>query len=132
MKYRPQQYAQALYAALEQKSDSEQKIIIKRFTELLVRHQTTHKAHAICAAYEQYTLRKNGMRNVRIEAANVVAEKVKTAIYGILGKNIYIEEILNPDLLGGIKIIIDQEIVIDASAKRQIDNLFIKSHDKEF
>jgi len=126
MKYRPQQYAQALLAACEQKSDAEQKKIVKRFTDLLVRHQATGKTRLICEAYKKLSLRAQGMRGVRLETAGVVSEKFKTEIRAILGKNIHIEEVINPDLLGGVKIIVDNEILIDASARWQIEGLFIK------
>lgn len=126
MKYRPQQYAQALLAACEQKSDVEQKKIVKRFAELLVRHQATGKTHAICVAYEKLNLQKEGMRSVRVETVDGVSEKLKNEIHAILGKHIYIEEVANPDLLGGVKILIDGEILIDASARRQMEGLFRK------
>lgn len=126
MKYRPEQYAQALLMACGQKSDIEQKKIIKQFVELLVRHQATGKTHAICVAYEKLELLNKGMRGVRLETAGSVSEKLKNEIHEILGKNIQIEEVINPHLLGGIKIIVDNEILIDASAQRQIDHFFRK------
>ncbi|MEK9194860.1 MAG: F0F1 ATP synthase subunit delta [Patescibacteria group bacterium] len=126
MKYRPEQYAQALLAACHEKSDVEQKKIVKRFVQLLVRHQATSKIHAICAAYEKLELRNKGMRNVRLETAGTVSEKLKNGIYEILGKHIQIKEMVNPNLLGGLKILIDDEILIDASARRQMEELFIK------
>ena len=126
MKYRPEQYAKALFAACHEKSDAEQKKIIKRFTDLLVRHQAMGKTHAICAAYEKLELRNKGMRSVRLETASLASEKLKNEIHRVLGKNIHIKEVVNPDLLGGLKILIDDEILIDASARRQMEELFIK------
>ena len=126
MKYRPEQYAQALLAACHEKSDVEQKKIVKRFVQLLARHQATSKTHAICAAYEKLELRNKGMRSVRLETASLASEKLKNEIHRVLGKNIHIKEVVNPDLLGGLKILIDDEILIDASARRQMEELFIK------
>jgi len=127
MKYRPQQYAQALYAALEGKSESEQKKIVKRFAELLARHQQTGKARAIFAAYEKITLRKQGMRSVRLETASVASDQLKKEIRAALGKNLYIKEIINQDLIGGVKILVDDEILIDGSVKKQLESLFRKN-----
>ena len=130
MKYRPQQYAQALFAACEQKSDAEQKKIVKRFAELLVRHQAIGKTSAICAAYEKLELRSKGMRNVRLETVDGSTEKLKMEIHAILGKHIHIEETTNSNLLGGLKILIDGEILIDASAQRQMKDLFIATSER--
>lgn len=125
MKYRPAQYAESLYGALEKASEAEQKRIVKRFVEILVRHQATGKVQAICEAYEKFALRKRSMRSVRLETAHPASEKLKKEIHEILGKNIEIEEVVNPDLLGGLKIMVDDEILIDASAQRQMEDLFI-------
>ena len=126
MKYRPSQYAQALWAALIGKSEAEQKKIVGRFVELLVRHRVIGKAHAISAAYEKLALQKRGERLVQIETATPASEKLKQEIRTALGKNIHIEERVNPQMLGGVKMLIDDEILIDASVGRQIKNLFIK------
>lgn len=126
MKYRPVQYAEALLMACQEKSEAEQKKIVKKFADLLVRHRVTGKTRAIYEAYEKLSLRTQGMRSVRLETAGVVSEKLKNEIQAILGNNIYIEEVMNPDLLGGVKIIIDNEILIDASAKAQIEGFLGK------
>ena len=124
MKYRLKQYAEALAAATEGKSEAEQKKIVTRFTELLVRHRMIGKAPMICIAYEKLVLQKKGMRSVRIETATSTSKKLKQEFHAALGKNIYIEEIINPHLLGGIKILVDDEILIDASVRRQLERLF--------
>lgn len=126
MKYRVSQYAEAFYLALEGKSEVEQKKIIKHFVELLVCHRATGRIRAICETYEKLSLVKKGMRSVRMETATPASEKLKTEIRTVLGKNIYIEEIVNPDLLGGVKILVDDDILIDASTRRQVEDLFIK------
>lgn len=126
MKYRPLQYAEALYDTCEGKSEAEQKKIIKKFVEVLMRHQAMHKAREIYIAYENLSLHKQGLRRVRLETVSPATEKLKQEIRVILGKNIHIEEVTNPNLLGGVKILIDNEILIDASAKRQMEDLFVK------
>ena len=126
MKYRVSQYAEALATATEGKSEAEQKRIVKRFSDLLVRHRMIGRAKMICVAYEKIVLRKKGMRSVRIETASPASEKIKKEIHGMLGKNIRIEAITNPDVLGGITIVVDDEILIDASVRRQMENMFRK------
>ena len=126
MKYRPSQYAETLYVATIDKTAEEQKKIVKRFADLLVRHQMTGKVTMIVEAYEKLILQKGGLRRVRIETAYQATETLKRDIRACLGKNIHIEEEINSHMLGGVKILVDDEILIDASVKRQLDNLFIK------
>ncbi len=121
MKYRPGQYAEALFAAIEDKSDTEQKKIVKRFAEMLTRDHASAKLPAICMAYEKLQQRKQGIHSVRLETVSPATQKLKDQIHAILGKNINFEEVLNPYLLGGVKILVDNEILIDASAKHHMD-----------
>ena len=127
MKYRIQQYAQALYQALDGKKPPEQKEMIKQFIVLLARQRVLGKAKLIIAAYEKIVLQNTGMRKVHIESASPVSEKLKKEIESILGKKIYFEEVKNLHLLAGIKILVDNEFLIDASAQRQLENIFMIS-----
>ncbi len=121
MIYRPGQYAEALFAALEGKTDTEQKKIVKRFAEMLIRDHAAAKFSAICMAYEKLQQKKQGIHSVRLETVAPATEKLKNEIHAILGKEINFEEVVNPHLLGGVKILVDNEILIDASAKHHID-----------
>ena len=121
MIYRPGQYAEALFAALEDKSDADQKKIVKRFAEMLIKDRAAARLPAIIMAYEKLQQKKQGIHSVRLETAAPATEKLKEQIHTILGKEINFEEVVNPHLLGGVKILVDNEILIDASAKHHID-----------
>lgn len=126
MKYRITQYAQALHAALKSAPASKQKEIMRRFIILLGRHRMSGKSDLVVSAYEKIVLRESGMRKVKIESAAPVSGRLKKEIGGILGKQILIEERTSPELFAGIKILVDNELLIDASAKRQLERIFQK------
>lgn len=126
MKYRITQYAEALHAALKNAPASKQKEVMRRFAVLLTRHRMSGKSDLVVAAYEKIVLRESGMRKVRIESAAPVSERLKKEIGGILGKKLVVEEETHPELLAGIKILVDNELLIDASAKRQLEKIFQK------
>ncbi|MBI3442193.1 MAG: F0F1 ATP synthase subunit delta [Candidatus Sungbacteria bacterium] len=126
MKYRIAQYAEALHAALKDAPASKQKQIMRRFAALLARHRMSGKSDSVVAAYEKIVLRENGVRKVKIESAAPVSEQLKKEIGQILGKEVLIEEKTRPDLLAGVKILVDGELLIDASAKRQLERIFQK------
>lgn len=121
MKYRPRQYAEALFTALKDKTEAEQKKIVEQFAKILIRDGSLAKLSIICMAYEKFEQHKQGMRSVRLETIDSATENLKQKIRAILGKNINFEEVRNPQLIGGIKILVDNEILIDASVKRHID-----------
>lgn len=126
MKYRITQYAEALHAALNNAPASRHKEIMRRFVALLVRHRISGKSDSVVAAYEKIVLRESGMRKVKIESATSVSEQLKKEIGRILGRKIYIEEAIRPEIVAGITILVDDELLIDASAKRHIEKIFQK------
>lgn len=126
MKYRVIQYAEALHAALKNVPVSKQKELMRQFAALLTRHRMSAKSGLIVAAYEKIVLRESGMRKVNIESAAPVTERLKKEIGKILGEKIFIQEETHPELLAGIKILVDNELLIDASAKRQVERIFEK------
>lgn len=126
MKYRITQYAEALHGALKAAPASKRREIMRRFAALLTRHRMSGKSDLVVAAYEKIVLQESGMRKVSIASAAPVTEQLKKEIGGILGKKILIKEETHPELLAGIKILIDNELLIDASAKRQMERIFQK------
>ncbi len=124
MKYRIAQYAQALHAALKDAPASKQKETMRRFAALLTRHRMSGKSDLIVGSYEKIILSEGGVRKVSIESAAPMSERLKKEIGEIMGKKIVVEEKTRPDLLAGIKILVDDELLIDASARRQIERIF--------
>ena len=124
MRYRPAQYAEALHGALEGKPVAKRKDIIRRFIAMVARHRMSNKIGLIVSAYEKLVLHEGGMRKVRIESAAPVSAQLKKEISEILGKKIVLEEKTRPDLLAGIKILVDDELLIDATGKRQLERIF--------
>jgi len=124
MKYRIAHYAEALHAALKDAPASKHKGIMRRFAALLSRHRMSGKSDLIAAAYEKIVLRESGTRKVKIESAAPASEGLKRAIREILGKKVFIEDHTNPELGAGIKILVDDELLIDASAKLHMEEMF--------
>lgn len=124
MKYSIRQYAEALFDVLLEIPEKERPRAIKNFLNLVRKNGDSPKLLLIVRALEKEYVKRNGLRLVRIEMASPVSERVKKNIIKILGEKIVYMEHEDADLIGGIRIIVDDEILIDASVKRQIDCLF--------
>ena len=124
MKYSPKQYASALLLALGEKSSAERKKILHKFLSLVSKRGDSSRLGMIMKEAEKQYLRGAGLKKVILESADSVSAKIKKEVEEILGKNIILEEKLNPDLLAGIKILVDNELLIDASAETQVRKLF--------
>ena len=123
MRYRPSQYAEALHEALEGKKPAERASTVRQFVRVLSRHRVIGKSDSILAAYEKLNLRRHGMRKVKIESPGRVSDQLKKNIHEILDAKIHWQEVENPELLAGVRILVDDELLIDASAKRQVDRM---------
>lgn len=124
MKYTIKQYAKALYEALENSSVKERKAVMARFLALVRKNGDSPRLKLIIYAFEKEYLRDSKLRRVDIEMASAAPESVKKEIKNILNGNVIFFEKENPALGAGIRITIDGEIMIDASAKRQIEKMF--------
>src|SRR3989344_1352795 len=117
MKYSAKQYAAALKLALKGKDAQQRREIIKRFLRILRKNRAGGKLSSILKDLEMQYMHDSGLSKVRVEAASPLSSKIKSEIEKIFGKKLYLEEKTNPELLAGLKILVDGEVFIDASAK---------------
>lgn len=96
-----------------------------RFLALVRKNGDSPRLQLIIYAFEKEYLRNSKLRRVDVEMASAAPESVKKEIKDILNGNVVFFEKENPELGAGIRITIDGEIMIDASAKRQIEKMFI-------
>lgn len=125
MKYTSKQYAVTLISALAGKSEDAKKDILKKFLIILQRNGDLGKRNQILEEVRREYFRQNDLSKVEVEVVGKIKEGLKQEIEESLGKAISFDSKVNPKILGGIKILIDDETLIDASVKTQLDKLFI-------
>lgn len=124
MKYSARQYAAALLAALQDRPEAERKRFLKRFLILVREKGDSRRLGVILREVEKQNLQELGLKKVLAEAPEPLTPQIKKEMEKILGKDILLQEKINPDLVAGIKILINDEILIDASARAQLRRLF--------
>lgn len=124
MRYSPRQYAAALLALLKGRSEVEQQRLQKQFLVLVGQKGDSRRLGLILKEVEKQDLREQGLKKVLVETPDPVTPQIKKGIRAVLGKDILIQEKINPGLIAGIKILINDEILVDASAKTQLRKLF--------
>lgn len=127
MKYTNEQYAESLLRSLEGKSGAKQKETIRNFLYVLLRKGDFYRLPLVVQKLEKKYRAKQGVNKVSVEYPDSMNAGVKKQIESILGKKIVWEEKINPTLLAGIKIVVNDELLIDASAKRQLDRIMPRS-----
>lgn len=118
MKYNPKIYAQVLVALIKDKEEG----IPEKFFALLRKNGDLKKAKEIIALAEKITLKEAGGRKIVIEGARKGA--LKNAVKGLANGQDIVKEKINPALVAGIKITVDDEKQLDYSFKHTLDIIF--------
>lgn len=124
MRYSPRQYAAALLSLLKGKPEVVQQRLLRRFLVLVGQKGDGRRLGLILKEVEKQTLHEQGLKKVLVETTDPITIQIKKGIEAVLGKSILIQEKINPRLLAGIKILINDEILVDASAESQLRKLF--------
>ena len=123
MKYSARTYAAALVKAADGKSPSEQKQIANSFWQIVSKNRDQQKINRVLEEAEKIILKNTNTTKVRLESAEPVPAKLKHEVKELMNKKVLFSEIINPELLAGIKILINDELLIDATAKSKLNKL---------
>ncbi len=126
MKYTVRQYGEALVDSLDKTSPKEQKKMMGNFLRMVQRNGDSPRLSMIVRAFEKEYMRRHALRKVSIETVSPLTESIKKEIKRILGGEIVLVESENLELGAGMRITVDEELFIDASAKGQLERLFKK------
>lgn len=91
---------------------------------VLARNGDAVKKNQIIEEAEKEYFRKEGISKVVAETAGEAPSSIKKDIEEALHKKVDLVSSVNPGIIGGIKILIDDETLIDASVKTQLNKLF--------
>lgn len=126
MKYSNIQYARAVLESLKDKSPSKRREVLKNFLAVLRKNRDAGRLNRILKEVERESLKGAGVKKVAVESAVELSRKTKREIEEILGRKIVMREKINPAMLAGVKITVDDELLIDATASRQLSQMFLK------
>ena len=124
MKHTSSQYAQSLMLALKNKPENEQKKIMGNFLCILRKNRDWRERGKIFRETEKRLLKESGIKKVSVETPSPISKKLKEEIEGVFGGKIFFRAAIKNDLHAGIRIEIDDEILIDATAKSRLKKLF--------
>ncbi len=125
MKHPIKIYARALAdVVLKENSAKSEKQIAGNFLKLLVKNGDQKKIKQIIKLAEANIYKKTGSRKIIIETARDVKDLKEKIIKKIFREGDTAQEKISPELIAGLKIIINDEKQFDASLSRKLDSLF--------
>jgi F0F1-type ATP synthase delta subunit len=116
-------YAKALAEVILAGKTSEKKIT-DNFLKLLEKTGQQKKAKEILLLAEDIILKKQGKKKVILESARKISESQKKLFKGFIKEGDKVEEKINPELIAGVKIIVNNEKQIDYSLNKKLQEIF--------
>lgn len=124
MNYSPTSFAKAFLAALAETPKEKHAALLKNFLKVVERYRAGLKIKNIVADIEALSLKQSGGRKIVLEMARPLNDKVRREILAQFGKKDRVEVKIKPEIIAGIKIIIDDEAALDNTLKRKLGKLF--------
>ncbi|RME59275.1 hypothetical protein D6779_04675 [Candidatus Parcubacteria bacterium] len=126
MKYPSSYYARALAEVLatDNLSEEAQARICQRFLALLTRHGMRARAKKILREAERLLLARTGRRKVDIEFARTPQESADKLFGSFLKSSDVVTTRLNPALIAGVRLTINDTMRLDCSLKRKLQQMF--------
>jgi F0F1-type ATP synthase delta subunit len=123
MKYNYKIYARALVSALDEAQDLTQKEkIIKNFLSLVQKNKDVRQLKKIIDFASKILYKKEGCKRIVLETARA-QNNLRSLFQKFFDEKDVIEEKINPKILAGIRIVIDDEKELDFSFKKRLELL---------
>jgi F0F1-type ATP synthase delta subunit len=117
-------YAKALAEALSGKmTPAKEAAMVENMAALLKKDRQLGRAEKILKAAERFLLKKNGRRHIVLETARAI--DTKALVRRVAGRGDKVQEKIKPELVAGVRIVIDGERQLDLSLQRMLEELFL-------
>lgn len=123
MKYPPKMYAQALANAATAPGADQEKIS-RNFLALVRKNGDGTSLPKILRDAERLLRTREGRRKVTLETARPLSAELRKKLHGILKKDDVIEEKVEPSIVAGVRIVINDEEQFDATLGRKLRKMF--------
>ena len=124
MKYSLKNYGQSLAEAILENQGVQKDAVAKNFMRMLEKNGDEVHAGKIVREAERILRRVDRVRSVTIEAARPLSAGAKKSLAGFVKSGDVVDYRVNPELVAGVRIIIDDEREFDGSLRGKLDKLF--------
>jgi len=97
--------------------------VVDNFAKLLINAGYEKKASDILELAENLLLQKHGKKSITFETARATTANQKKLLEKFVNKGDVIKEKINPELIAGIKIVINGSQQFDASLQSKLQNI---------
>ncbi len=116
------QFAKALYEVTKDLPEAKVPEVIKQFFLVLQKNNKLNKINYIIDEFIKYSKKQMGIKTVNVETVHPADQELLGKIKKVFGQDAEISQTINKNLLGGIKIKVD-DTIYDSSLKTQFSKL---------
>lgn len=124
MKYSPELYAKAFFEAARAVPEKKQGEIISRFLQVIRKNGDWPLIKKIFRQVCSLVIRARGGRMIVLEFARDLSKELVNKLQNSFSKQDYVEKAIRPELIAGVRILIDYEKELDLTVQRKLRNLF--------
>lgn len=122
-KLSPRQYAELLYELVVNARKAEIPDRVKKFLDILVRGRALAQVSRIIQVFQALVDVRSGIVRLRVTGARKIPHTVyATLLKTLKAKELAMEEYVDSDVIGGLKIEIGDRI-IDGTVRKQLENM---------
>jgi F0F1-type ATP synthase delta subunit len=122
-RYSPKQYATALYESLAEAKGSNHDAVIRAFAGIVAANYDRALLPKIVMQLKKLERTRAGRHDVVVTSARPLTKAILEEVKGKVGSNSSVTEVIDPSVLGGLKVLINDEVVIDGTFKARIARL---------
>jgi F0F1-type ATP synthase delta subunit len=126
MKYSIKNYAEALASVVRQMKPGDGERTVRNFMGLLRKSGDETHAGKIIKEAARILLLQDGGREIVLESARSLAESSRKALQGFATIKDVVTLRTDPDLIAGVRVLVNGEQEFDGSLKGKLDKLFSK------
>jgi F0F1-type ATP synthase delta subunit len=126
MKYAPHIYAKALVEVLsdtKRTSGKDDAVIAKNFLALVRRNNDEAHLKKILEEAGRFARVHSGVRKVTVESARALGPAQRKAVEHFIKPGDVVDERIDPELIAGIRIILNDEMQFDGSLKNKLNHV---------
>lgn len=120
MRYTPKQYAAALFESLQEKGANVD-VVVKNFAKVIAANYDRALLPKVLMQLKKLERTKAGRHDVVLTSARPLERDVVAQVKKKVGENSGIVEVVDPKVLGGVRILVNDELVIDGTMKTRIE-----------
>ncbi len=121
-RYTPKQYATALFDSLHEKG-AKADVVIKKFAVIVAKNYDRALLPKIVMQIKKLERSQAGRHELVLTSARPLEKAVVDGVKKKVGENSNIKEVIDESVLGGLKVLINDELVIDGTYRTRINRM---------